>query len=213
MFENISSDNYIYDLERDITGPMDLLLNNPWKEVKLTRLEVQTTIYDTNTAAAIRSVRIPQTVYQPGQTVPARVVMEPVRQELREYEVLLQLPEYLPEGNYQINIGSQQAYQQQMQAAQPQRFSAFTPADVQRILQERLSIRRDKLYISIIMPDSGIAIEETSLPSLPGSKAVLLTDKSRLSLTRRFQAFASNSMDTDYVINGNANLPIEVRKK
>jgi hypothetical protein len=100
-----------------------------------------------------------------------------------------------------------------MQAAQPQRFSAFTPADVQRILQERLSIRRDKLYISIIMPDSGIAIEETSLPSLPGSKAMLLTDKSRLALTRRFQAFASNSMNTDYIINGNANLLIEVRKK
>ncbi|OQA02026.1 MAG: hypothetical protein BWY71_00166 [Planctomycetes bacterium ADurb.Bin412] len=213
VFENISSDNYVYDLEGDLSGPMDLLLNNPWKEVKLTSLEVQATIYDTNTAAAIRSVRIPQTVYQPGQAVPARVVIEPVRQDLREYELLLQLPDDLPEGNYQINIGSQQAYQQQMQAAQPQRFSAFTPKDVQQILQERLSIRRDKLYISIIMPDSGIAIEETSLPSLPGSKAMLLTDKSRLALMRRFQAFASNSMNTDYIINGNANLPIEVRKK
>jgi len=213
VFENISSDNYIYDLESDITGPLSLLLNNPWKEVKLTRVEMHTTIYDKNTAAAIRSVQIPQVVYQPGQTVPARVVIEPVRQDLREYELLLKLPDDLPEGNYQINIGSQQAYQQQMQAAQPQRFSAFTPQDVQQILQERLSIRRDKLYISIIMPDSGIAIEETSLPSLPGSKAVLLTDKSRLALMRRFQAFSSNSMNTDYIISGNANLPIEVRKK
>ncbi len=213
IFSNISSDNNVYDLQDDIVNPLGLLLNNPWKEVKLTRMEMHASIYEKNTVGAILSAQIAQGVYRPGQTVQARVIVEPVRQDRREYELLLKLPDNLPEGNYQVNIGSHQAYQQQLQTAQPQRFIAFTPQDVQQILQERLLIQRTKLYISIIMPDTGIAIEETSLPSLPGSKAMLLTDKSRLALTRRFQAFASNSVDTDFVISGNANFLIEVRKK
>jgi hypothetical protein len=213
VFENISSDNHVQDIVSDMLNPLGLLLNNPWNKVKLTQLEMEATVYDRISQGAIRSAQLSQLMYRPGQSVQARIIVEPVRGELVEYAPDVKLPDDLPDGMYQVVIGSDQSHQQQLRAAQPQRYMAFNAEDVQRILQERLSIRRDKLYMSIILPDSGIAIENTSLPSLPESKAMVLMDKSRFALTRRFQALASDSVDTNYVISGNLNFIIQVQKQ
>ena len=125
----------------------------------------------------------------------------------------MELPEDLPPGKYKLSVGSESTYRRQIQLAQPHRNIAFKSDDIQRILQERLLIDRRGVYMSLILPRKGVALEDQYFDDLPGSKIMLLTDKSRGLITTPFRPLVSASVTTEYVIVGGKTFDIEVRKE
>ena len=67
--------------------------------------------------------------------------------------------------------------------------------------------------MTMLLPQKGLAIEQDELPYLPGSRSMLLNDKSRKTATTQFRPLLSSKIDTDYVIVGKQLFDIEVREK
>jgi len=211
-FANIAAGDAIRDIFEDILMPLALMLNNPWQQIKLTGMKIMATIDDEENTCDIRSARLDQRTVRPGQMIQVQTVLEPMRQGLFTQELTMQLPQDLPEGKYKVSLGGFDVYRQQLQKAQPQRYMAFDTDDLRRIMQERLEISRNYLYMTIILPQEGLAIENQSLPDLPESKAMMLTDPRRDIYTTSFWPIKTAQVKTDYVIMGKADFDIEVSK-
>ena len=67
--------------------------------------------------------------------------------------------------------------------------------------------------MTMSLPQKGLAIERNELPYLPGSRSMLLNDKSRKADITQFRPLLSSKIDTDYVIVGKQLFDIEVRQK
>ena len=212
-FTNVSSDAGVDDVVFDILSPLALLLNNPWQKVKLAALSVRASVTDRDTLGMLKSAQLERLSFQPGQSVRAQVVLEPLRAPDKTAQISLALPEDLPDGKYKVVLGSAGAHMRRLRAAQPHLYSAFDSDDVRRILQDRLALRRDRLYISLIVPGRGLAFEGHGLVDLPTSKQMMLTDKSRSTQTARFSSVASASVETDCIVFGSETFSIEVKRR
>ena len=134
-----------------------------------------------------------------------------MRGEDRVVNVSLKLPADIAEGKYRVTVGSSHTYRKLLSAAQPHRFTVFKVSDVQRALQERLSVRRDRLYMSTTLKGSGLAIENDWLDDLPGSRRMLLEDESRTVMSSEFRPFLSSATKVEAVTVGQAVFEIEVQ--
>ena len=211
-FENVSSGQDVGEILTEVLSPLALLLNNPWQPVKLVALNARATVNSVDGVAIIKSAQLSQLNFKPGQTVTAQVELEPRRAQPTLAAISLELPADLPDGKYKLALGSARIHRQQLRTARRDRYLAFDAQGVQRILQERLNIRRDRLYISLIEPRRGLAIEGTPLPALPASKAMLLTDKSRHQIMTGFRPVIAANVATDYIIDGGATFNIIVKR-
>ncbi|MBN2376634.1 MAG: hypothetical protein JXD22_09540 [Sedimentisphaerales bacterium] len=211
-FENVTSGAFTAEIFDELAGTMKAVLQNPWEEVQLRRLKVHAKLATHDSMEVIKSVQTGRRVFEPGQEMQARVVLEPLRGEDRVVNVSLKLPADIVEGKYRVTVGSSHTYRQLLSAAQPQRFTVFKVSDVQRALQERLSVRRDRLYMSTTLKGSGLAIENDWLDDLPGSRRMLLEDESRTVMSSEFRPFLSSATKVEAVTVGQAVFEIEVRR-
>lgn len=211
-FSNSSAGIELSDLMLDTFEPISMVLYNPWKKVRLKRFKVSIAIDNQTKRYVVKSVHLPKQLYQPGEVVEAKAILETMRQPEVHCKVRLQLPDDLKDGHYQITIGSFRDYQTALRKAQPHRNRAFSADDTRDILQQRLSISRNGLYMTMALPKHGVAIEKQSLPNLPGSKAMLLTDDSRQDATARYGELLSTRLETDYTVSGRKKFSIEVRR-
>ena len=212
-FENMTSGSGVGDVFGDVLDPVMLILGNPWEKVKLTAVKVKAQVSDENNVWTIKSAQLSQLIYRPGDNIRAQLIVMPLREQERQMEIEMKLPSDLQPGKYRLNIGSLEDYRLELRKAQPHKYHAFNADDVQRILQERLSQERNGVYMSMILPRRGVAIEDLALEDLPGSKTMLLTDDSRKITTTPFQPMISASVVTEAVVMGGVNFEIEVRRE
>ena len=213
-FENYASGTYGWsNMLSETLSTVALMLDNPWEKVKLAGVQAEMEVEAQETVGYIKSIKLGQRIYHPGQTVQAQLVLEQLRQKEKILEVSMELPEDLAPGKYKLSVGSESIYRRQIQLAQPHRNIAFKSDDIQRILQERLLIDRRSVYMSMILPRQGVALEDQYFDDLPGSKIMLLTDKSRGLITTPFRPIVSTSATTEYVIAGGKTFEVEVRKE
>lgn len=211
-FSNMSAGAGLSDLMGDTFEPIAMVLYNPWKEVRLKRLKVSVSIDDQEKLYVIKSVHLPKQIYHPGEVVEAKAVLEPMRQLEVHSKIQLQLPDDLEDGRYEISVGSFMGYQSARRKAQPHLNTAYNAEETRDVLQQRLSIERNGLYMTMTLPKRGVAIEGKALPELPASKVMLLTDQSRKKTTAKFGELLWTRLETDYVVGGRKKFNIEVRR-
>jgi hypothetical protein len=66
-----------------------------------------------------------------------------------------------------------------LRKAAPYRYLATNYQTLVDSLNEVLNVDRTKLYCLLVLPPSGIALERAELPSLPGTKALILQSDKR----------------------------------
>jgi hypothetical protein len=212
-FENVSTGDDLIDIFDDLVSPLMLLLNNPWQKIHLTGVKISATVTDHETSAVIKSSRIDQQYYKPGQTVTVQLELEPLRNSTRMYELQLPLPEDLPDGRYQIEFGAAEVYSGQLRRTQPHLFQAFNAVDVRNVLQRRLDVGRGKLYICMTLPqNNGLALEEQAFPQLPSGKSMLLNDKIRKKTAMSFRSMIYRELPIDLTPIGAETFDITVQR-
>lgn len=209
-FENISSGSGISDIYGDVYDPVMLVLGNPWQKIKLTSINVKAHVLDRDSVWTIKSAQLGRLIYHPGEKISAQLTLMPHRAAEKKLGISLELPWDIKPGKYKIYVGSLDNYLLQLRRTQPHRFRAYTPQQVQQILQERLSLARNRIYITMALPQPSVALESEEFPYLPQSKALLLTDKSRRIITTKFLPLLSAQTDTEGIIYGSADFDIEV---
>lgn len=178
-FTNFTSAGRLGDISMDIMPTLMLVLDNPWEKITFREMSVKATIFSENRLCAIKNARIDRPVYRPGESVQIAAEFEADRSSSFNKTLSLQLPDDISEGRYTVVLGSFYVLNQMRNMANPMRYRAQDMQDVHRILQQRLSNRRDRLYAAMILQDGGLALADSEMPELPVSKAMVLMDATR----------------------------------
>ena len=149
-----------------------------------------------NIASYVWSVEVANPKLKPGETLQAEVVIESYLKEKKKYQIGLEVPDNLPPGKYSLLILGCQEYEDFLRKSMPYRYLATNYQTLVDSLNEVLNVDRTKLYCLLVLPPSGIALERAELPSLPGTKALLLQSDKRAMPIQPYPRWIEKTVET-----------------
>jgi hypothetical protein len=212
VFENVSSVDDGAAMLKESIAVIGLCLNNPYKEITITSINVEATIQPKNIISHIWSLAISNTVVKAGQTVNISVVVEPYLAAKHTYTMNLQIPADIKPGEYELTVTGAMGYEQFLRKSAPEKFRTDNLSNTLTAIRNLSQMRRDRLYLVFVLPASGVAIENAVLSDLPASKAVVLQDDKRLLSARPYQNWIEQSVQTDSIVGDSKTIRIKVEE-
>ena len=187
----------------------DGLTRNPFAAARLESIECHAVVTDKRTSAAITSVRLNSDQYEPGDEMTATVTLRPYKCDLATVDIKLVLPKDLPPGNYTATLCDAGNHLKGMFQEEPNVLVARSVPEIARVFRLQLEEKRETLYLRVLTPDSGLAVDRVTLPQLPASiRAAFESRRSTPGMPIRRALVSRQS--TPWVIEGNANLRFTV---
>jgi hypothetical protein len=208
--ENVSTGDDAAAMLKDGVGSIALLMNNPYKKVCISSLDLEAKILPKSTLSHIWSVDMSDTVVKPGQEVTITSVIEPYLAPKQKFAQTLKIPENLKPGDYELLVTGSDGYSNFLKKAAPQRFIGDNLENLVSALRNLAEIRRDKLYCVLTMPASGVSIESETLEDLPVTKAVMLQDEKRTINMKPNQNWIEKSRQVGSVVSDSKTIKITV---
>jgi len=211
-FENISTSQGLDELVIEGTGPVAILLNNPYEKVDIKAIDFDIRILPKNIVSHIWSVDLSDSKVKPGQTIEAEVVVESVLADKKKYRCSLKIPDDLPPDKYDLVFTGGYGYEELLRKSAPYKFIPQNLTTLIEAMNNLLRIERDKLYCLLVLPPGGVAVAAAELPDLPATKALVLADAKRTLRTQPYKHWLEQSLKTGTVIIDNKVMPITVEK-
>jgi len=211
-FENVSSGMGLNDVITECYSSVGLLMNNPYGEADIESIDVDIRIMPRSIVSHIWSIDLSDSKVKAGRSIEINAVLESVLAGKKQYQWILEIPEDLAPGKYQLTVGGYRDYEQFLVKAVPHRFIAQSLPSLIEALNNSLKIRRDKLYCLLTLPPGGLIIEKAELPYLPATKALLLQDTKRVLRIRPYSHWLERSLETGTVVIDKRVLQITVEK-
>lgn len=210
---NLASQEGVMSLQGDVMFPIMTMMNNPFRELQVNRARVDVKIAEGVRQAQIEQARMPITRYKPGDTVTVQIRWFRPRQEPRwvEADYRMTLPDDLPDGQYQLSVGSVSQHLNLLQAEQPQRFHVRKLGDALSAMNLISSLRSDRLYMHLTLPTGGVAVGRRELPELPTFRQKIIADSGRADVQPYFDSVVVTH-DTDFVVTGGQQFTIQVSR-
>jgi len=199
-FKNVSTNRGLDEMIVEATVPVAILMNNPYKSVDIKSLDVDVRIAPKNIASHIWTVDLSDSRVKAGQEVEMEVVVESFLAEKKKYQGSLKIPDELAPGKYDLLLCGGYDYLQFLRKAAPYRFVPQNLSDLIKAMNNILAIKRDKLYLLLVLPPGGVAIEKAELPDLPATKALVLQDAKRTLRIQPYQHWVEKSFRTGTII-------------
>lgn len=211
-FENISSGQRYSEIASEALSIAGLLLTNPYEKIEINDLSFDIKITPDNSRTIIRTVNITDSSVKPGETITASVLLQSYLSELSLERIDITIPRDLAPGSYEITIAGGFDYEKFIRKTASYKFMAYDAPTLVKTLGYLLSIKRDRLYIAMALPSTGVVIKRAELPHLPATKALLLSDKKRTTPTEKYQRWIENSIDVGLVVVGSQRIKITVKQ-
>ncbi|MDD5326775.1 MAG: SpoIVB peptidase S55 domain-containing protein [Phycisphaerae bacterium] len=199
-FENISTGAGLDEMLEETTGPVAVLLNNPYEKVNIKSIDFDVRVVAKNSSSRIWSVDLSDSTVKAGQQVDVTIVVESFLAEKKKYRCSLKVPSELPPGKYNLMVCGGYGYQQFLMTAAPYK---FVPQNIETLIEAMnnlLGIGRDKLYCLLVLPPGGVSVEKAELPDLPATKVLLLQDAKRALTSQPHLTWLEESLVTGTVI-------------
>jgi hypothetical protein len=211
-FENVSTAVGLNELVAESIGSVMLLMNNPYKEVGIESLDFDIRISPRSIVSRIWSVDLSDSKVKAGEKIDIDVVVESVLAGKKKYQGTLEIPEDLAPGGYELMVCGSPYYERFLTKAVPYKFIAESVPSLLEALKFTLSIGRDRLYFLLVLPPEGVAIEQSELPDLPGTRTLVLQSSKRALRVQPYQQWVERSLETNKVIINRKVLKIIVEK-
>ena len=210
-YTNIASGNLANIVANELFSVLGLIMNNPWTRVELTGLKLDMRIDSDDGIDVVKAVKIDKRYYKPGESVKVNFEIEPLRSGTFQESVRLQLPDDLPDGRYVVEVGGPKVYESALRNTKKHLFNAYDIDGVQRILQQRVSIPRNAIYMVIAAKGQGVAMDDYAFEYLPESRATLLGDASRSVNIVKYKQLLFASKKMSHHIAGHHRFTIQVK--
>jgi hypothetical protein len=201
LFSGFSGGRAPQALYSPVASVLTLLLSNPYKELRLKRIDCETQVLPGRRTAEIEAVELDSETYRPGEAVRANVFVRPYKGARQRLSVSLKLPADLPEGHYTATVCDGVACARMALRADP---TLFTPANVEQVLQAlkvQTEARRTNLVLRVPVGPGGVASAGKALPHLPASMVHILGNARRTGAQTINEALVGRR-DTEWVIQG-----------
>jgi hypothetical protein len=211
-FENVSSSGNIYDFLSDVVGALNIIMNNPYDRPSITSLDFEVKITPRNMVSHIWSLELSQTTVKPGQTVDATITIETFLGENETYKAAFTLPADTPAGIYTLSAGGFDEYMMLLNRAAPYKFMPENFPGMIKTVNEIGNVKRNRLYVTLSLPGSGIAIENSSLVNLPVTKSLLLKSDKRTLATQPGAEWLEKIIPVETVVLDSREIMFKVEK-
>jgi len=200
QFQNLSSGFEFREMIGDSIGPVVMLLTNPYRKIDIKAIELDLEVMPKNSIAYISSIDVSDLRVKAGEEIKVGVVIESFQARKRRIEFHVTVPKMTKPGKYVLSIGGLTDYLQQVRRKAPYRLLARDIPTLMDALDFLLNLKRDRLYCTLDLPASGIAIEKTELPDLPASKALVIQDVKRTLRIQPYQPWLEQTRAVGCVI-------------
>ncbi len=194
-----------------VASAVNLLVNNPYKPIRIRKIECDTNIQPGRRAADIEAVEPESEVYAPGETMRVRVYVRPWKGELQRINATLKLPADLPEGPYTATLSDDVTAVRSEMRDSP---SLSNPQNLEQVMasvRALLKARRTQLAVRISLGATGVAMAGKEMPNLPDSMVQILGN-SRRTGSQTIRTALVERQPTDWVLQGQETVSFRVTK-
>lgn len=196
------------------------LIGNPFRRVRLERVDVKLSVVHTRASAVIDGVWLQTRKVKPGEKLDMLVRLRPYNKEPITQNVEIPLPPTLPDGEYEVKVmGGRDAsgmmdMQSILQALMSGRYSGLQQDAAQSFEELLEQIKRrhpaDHIVAQLELPALGIRYKDRKLENLPGSVFVNLVSNSSAGMKIE-RDLLKVVHDTSWLIEGNKSVKFEIR--
>jgi hypothetical protein len=197
------------DLLLAVGAPMIAAANNPFERVMIRKVTGTIAVAPEAREASLVSITVPRQTYRPGQTLRAQVTYRPFRGPEATLPFEFALPSGLDDGEYKISVSDYETFLVDEQKDRPYRFTADSIAELFAALQDLATIRHDALYVRLVREADGVAVGQTAMPRLPGSRRQVMLGGERSNVVG-FTDSPVQVVPTRYVISGSQTFTIKI---
>jgi hypothetical protein len=200
------------EIVSDIALPLMAAADNPFAYVPMTGITGTLRVANTARSGEILSVMVPQTKYQPGDTVKASITYLPFHAQETIMPVQFDLPRDLPDGDYQLIVSDWTRYLDDEKTANPYKFTAENINELFSVLKDLGGIRHDAVFVRLVRQADGVAVGHTEMPHLPPSRMQVMLDSGRSDITP-FVTSTVKVVPADVVMTGSAEFTITIQRQ
>lgn len=211
-FRNLSSGLAFREMVGDAIGTVLMLMTNPYHEVEIQGLELDFEVRPKNSIAFISSIDVSDLTVKAGEKIDVGVVIESYQARKQRVEFTVTVPEMTKPGTYMLSVSGLTDYLQHVRRRAPYRLLAQDLPTLMDALGFLLSLKRDRLYCTLELPPSGVAVEKTELPDLPASKALVLQAVKRTVRIQPYQPWVEHSRAVGCIIGNRQGAQIIVQE-
>lgn len=157
-----------------VASVINMLSYNPYRAIRINRIDCVTHLRDGRRTAEIESVELASEEYAPGETVRATAFVRPHKGAVERVPLRLKLPPDLPEGTYSATVCDEPASARMDVRDNPCLFSPQNVEQVFAALAVQTHARRSRLVLRVPLSSVGVAVEGECLPDLPPSMVQIL---------------------------------------
>jgi hypothetical protein len=198
-------------LYTQVGAVVNLLTQNPYKALKIRRIDCDTVIRPGRRAADIDAVELDSDTYSPGDTIKATVYLKPYKGARRKETLTLKLPADLPEGPYAATICDDVQNARFLLRENPNLLMPQTIEQLMESVNLQLAAKRTSLVLRVSTGTNGLSIEGKSLPNLPGSMVTILGNSKRTG-AQPFGGSLVSRQPTEWVVQGGEIIKFTVTK-
>jgi hypothetical protein len=200
VFDNISTGGGLDEVVRDTISPLGLLMNNPYRQIRIKSINVDMDIRQKDISSLIWSVGLTNSRIKRGDNLEVEVITESVRSQKQKYNFNFTVPDNTPVGTYQLIICGGPEYEGFLRKAVPHRYVTENLDMLVGVINRILEVNRDELHCILVLPAGGVALEQAELPGLPATKAMVLGDSRRADTMQTFPGWIDKSVRTPTII-------------
>jgi hypothetical protein len=178
-----------------------LLTSNPYKQLHIKRISVDTQLSAGRSSAEIEAVELDSETYEPGDIVKATAIVRPYKEGRRRVSVQLKLPVDLPEGQYTATVCDDLTNARFTLRGDPNLYSPSSVAHILGALKLQTGIQRNSLVLRVPLGPNGVAAGGKALPDLPASMVHILANSRRTGAQPIAKAAVARQA-TEWVIQG-----------
>lgn len=211
---NVSSNDGGFSLAMDLFMPTMLMTNAPFGQAKVKKSRVEFHIEKGVHAARIDEVELAKDIYKPGETITARVRFFHERHDpqytWQSFDI--DIPEEMPDGVYQLMLGSSAANLMELRREKPYLFTVESLPQMLKALNMIGSFPQNRLYMRLESPVEGLALKRVEMPELPSFQKRILAEAGRTDVSPIKESITAQH-EIDWVVEGRSSLRIKVDRK
>jgi hypothetical protein len=198
-------------LYSQVASIVNILTHNPYKQVRINRIECSTQIQAGRRAADIETAELESEVYSPGDTLRAHVWVRPWKGEPQRVNVSLKLPVDMPEGSYTAFLCDDTTVIRNELRDNP---TLGSPQNLEQVLagvRTLTKAKRTNLDVRVSLGATGVAREGKEMPNLPDSM-VQVMGSMRRNGAQSIRTSLVERHPTNWVIQGQESVSFRVTK-
>lgn len=198
----------------DLMSPTMSLMNAPFGKARVKSAKAEITIEKGARSASFDEIILPRTVFEPGETVTARVRWFHYRATpaYTTAAYSLDLPKDLPDGDYELMVCAPRTHALAQRVEKPHLYRADNMKDALAAFNRLASNPDNGIYLRLALPEGGLAVDKTEMPELPSFRRQILADGRRSDISRYSEVLAKR-YDTEFAVSGGQSFRIRVSRR